>query len=198
MAVRTGSIKMYDIVYFRDRRLKGTNDLFRHINTFHLDKNILINSAFTFAKSRKKILRKKLRTLCIDCHGYSESISLFQHKRLSTGVFSGVIELGKENLMVSNVAHWHTINNLFKYIVVYACYAGQTPFGKKGTKSDGKTLMKLLAKYTNATVYAADAAQTYDPDGMKMHSWTGTVYQFSPNGAIKIMPGFLVRGLTGV
>ena len=90
-----------DEVCFRDKRLKGTKDLFKTITAFELDKNTSIYSAFNFLKMRQKLVGRKINKLHLLCHGLvdSKKHTLFQGKTVKYDYyFTGTIELGKEEL----------------------------------------------------------------------------------------------------
>ncbi|NNE67961.1 MAG: hypothetical protein HKN33_15465 [Pyrinomonadaceae bacterium] len=188
-----------DEVCFRDKRLAGSLDLFKHIHTFELDGNTSVFSAFNFLKARQKLIGRKLSKLYIFCHGItnSSSLTILGHTKKYDKYFTGKIQLGKEMLTLSTVPNWIFIRNLVDNIIVYACMAGHTSKTRKGTIADGKMLMKLLAIKTNAYVYASERSQVYTPELMQFKKWEGRVYQFNPNGKIVQVSGGAVQALTG-
>jgi hypothetical protein len=169
-----------DEVCFLDYRVLGKLDLFKTIVTYKLKKNMSAFSAFNFLLARGKLIGRKMRNLYIICHGTS-----------------GSVELGREEINIYTVSHWIQIRDAVDNIFVYACMAAHTGRGKKGTIADGRRLMSLLARTTNANVYASDTSQLYDPNGIALKKWEGRVYRFNPNGRIQQVQEAQVRTLTG-
>ncbi|MDH3492745.1 MAG: hypothetical protein OEM82_04285, partial [Acidobacteriota bacterium] len=166
-----------------------------------LDKNTSIYSAFNFLKLRQRLAGKKISKLYVLCHGLvgSKKHTLFRGQVTVKYdyYFSGTIQLGSETLDLWNVSKWSSIRGLVDIIVVYACMAAHTGVGKTGTIKDGKLLMSRLAAATQATVFAGEKSQLYNPDGLDFGKWEGRVYQFSPDGTYKEVSGGAVRALTG-
>ena len=188
-----------DEVCFWDTRVKGTPDLFKHINSYILNKNTSVANGFKFLQSRHMLIGKKIRNLFIICHGIvdEKQLKLFQHTYGYDSKFDGIVELGKEELTLLTVPIWTSIRGYVKNIILYVCMAAHTPKGAKGTIKDGRLLMSKLAAVTNATVYASDKSQLYTPDLLQFKKWEGKVYQFSPKGTIKQVTSSFVRSITG-
>ena len=188
-----------DEVCFWDKRLKGSKDLFKTITGFELTTSTSIYSAFNFLKNRQRLIGKKIRCLYLLSHGEvdSKKYKILGHTYKYDYYFTGTIQMGRENLDLWNVSKWSAIRGLVDFIIVYACMAAHTGRGKTGAIKDGKRLMQRLAAVTQATVFAGEKAETYLPKGLDMGKWTGRVFMFSPDGAIKQVSGGALRALTG-
>jgi hypothetical protein len=92
------------------------------------------------------------------------------------------LQLGREALLHTNVSRWKAVAGACRNIVVYACAAANTEAGNEGSLADGKYLMGALAIHANATVYAADRIQWYDPKKMDFGKWEGNLWAFTPSG----------------
>jgi len=121
----------------------------------------------------------KMHTLFILCHGYAGG----SNNLMMSGDFGGQgLQLGKEDVLHSNVSAWAEIEDAVSNIVVYACAAANTEAGNEFTTEDGEYLMGALAIHTNANVYAADRIQWYTADDFDFGQWEGRLLKFKPSG----------------
>jgi hypothetical protein len=168
-----------NFVVLHDNRLKGVMPPRRpHLRVINVGEHISLHLVFGHIKATKHI-----HTIFILCHGYAGEDPKGA-RCLDRG--EGGLELGKEEVIHSNVAMWRTIVNSAENIVVYACGAGDTQPGYEGTDFDGRYLMGALAIHTNSTVFAADRVQFYLPNNgghIDFGDWEGTLWRFPPNGA---------------
>jgi hypothetical protein len=87
-----------------------------------------------------------------------------------------------------NVASWAAVKNRALNLVAYACAAGDTQPGNRGTTADGRYLMGALATHTGAAVYAADRIQWYSRYNNLANgrfdwgTWEGRLWRFPPDG----------------
>jgi len=174
---------MTTYVALHDRRLEGGVPNRPRLGIINTNETVGLHSAFMqihgFARWGK------IHTLFILCHGYAGENTRAQVCMDAGGMG---LELGKEDVLHSNVSQWTAIKNMVGNIVVYACGAGDTQRGNEGTDADGRYLMGALAIHTNATVYAADKIQWYDTyKGLKdgrfdFGDWEGQLWAFPSNG----------------
>jgi hypothetical protein len=164
----------------RDKRVQGySTRLTGALYTVEVDGNISLKTAFLRIKAQAK-LHGKLDMLFIICHGMGTGPTYTELMwRGGLG-----LELGSENVTLTNVFLWKDIKDLVRTIVVYACGAAYTgpslmPGGFQGR---GQILMSDLSKNTNALVYASDRMQWYIIAGLDFGEWEGTVYMFTPSG----------------
>jgi hypothetical protein len=175
---------MATYVALHDRRLEGGVPNRPHLGIINTNETTGLHSAF--AQINALARWGKINTLFILCHGYAGQNDKAQ---VCMDVGGMGLELGKEDVVHSNVNLWTAIKGKVDNIVVYACGAGDTQPGNEGTEADGKYLMGALAIHTNAAVYAADRIQWYDThNGLKdgrfdFGDWEGHLWAFSPNGS---------------
>lgn len=160
----------------RDTRLEGT--LRTRCRVIKAGKTTMLSSIFSAIRACAAG-GGQLETLFILCHGYSGV-----HERAQVCMDAGGmgLELGREDVLHTNVSRWESIAGLFRNIVVHACAAANTEPANEGTTADGRYLMGALAIHTGATVYAADRMQLYFPDTMDFGDWEGTLWKFPPSG----------------
>lgn len=172
---------------FRDTRLKGNLPaLATALITSQVDESTSLSTAFVRINLAARVYGK-LKTLFILCHGSGSGIGNTSDIwwRGGTG-----LELGKEGVTAVNVSAWAAIKDCVEHIVVYSCGAAYTGPAMPDPRItyDGQSLMKSLAKYTNAIVYAADKIQWYSSKDFNLGKWEGTVYMFFPTG--HVVPDF--------
>jgi hypothetical protein len=102
---------------------------------------------------------------------------------------AGGLQLGKEDVLHSNVGMWSAIRNKVRNIVIYACAAGDTEPENEGTTADGKYLIGALALHTKADVYGATRIQWYGwYKNNRRHGrfiwggWEGQLFRFPSDG----------------
>jgi hypothetical protein len=110
------------------------------------------------------------------------------------------LQLGREGLNHGNVASWAAIREKTQDIVVYSCLAAYTRPGltPMGTTVDGTSLMRKLAQYTNATIYASNQVQWYSHGGTSRGAydfgeWEGTLLRFRPSGVVDEIRGNTIK-----
>lgn len=171
---------MFQYLILRDRRLSGSLGLIKSMAiTCNLDASTPLSSAFSRTNTAVSINRGKLHSIFILCHGYAGSNNNAQMSMDAGGMG---LQLGTEGVLHGNVQLWQAIKDKTENIVVYSCAASNTERGNEGTTADGRYLMGALAIHTNATVYAADRIQWYDPSSYDFGAWEGTLYRFPPSG----------------
>lgn len=165
----------------RDKRLAGNlpSTVGSALITSEVDATTPLSTAFLRVNTAAK-LNGKLKTLFLLCHGIEASWGNFR--------FGGKgLELGQERLLATNVNNWTAIKDAVDFIVVYACsaaYTGMHSPPQSTVVSDGQALMSNLAKNTNASVFAANRTQWYNPHNFDFGKWEGTVFQFLPSGHV--------------
>lgn len=169
----------------RDARLDGKLPFMAAaLITSQVDASTSLTTAFARIRMAAQ-MNGKIKSLFILCHGWGTGpgdIDLWWHGGMG-------LQLGKEGLKTANVSSWAAIKDCVENIVVYACGAAYTgPTWTAPYANDGQSLMKSLAKHTNAVVYAADRIQTYYTDDLNFGKWEGTVYMFFPTGIV--LPNF--------
>jgi hypothetical protein len=96
------------------------------------------------------------------------------------------LQLGKENVLHTNVSSWVAIKDCVKKIVIYACASADTEPGNRGTTADGQYLLGALAIHANADVYGADRIQWYSgatSGDVHFGKWEGQLWHFPASGA---------------
>ena len=95
---------------------------------------------------------------------------------------------GANLVLHSNVSLWQAVAGKIDEIVIHSCAAADTQLANVGTAADGRYLMRALALYTKATVYAADKIQWYSRHNnlrngvYEFGGWEGQLFRFSPDG----------------
>jgi hypothetical protein len=168
-----------------DRRLVGGVPARPWLYIMNTDSSIPLAAAFHEISATVR-WAGKIHTMFILCHGYAgENV----RARVSTDAGGMGLQLGKEDMLHTNVDRWVAIRDRVESIVVYSCAAANTERGNEGTSADGRYLMGALAIYTNADVYAADRIQWYSTwqnkaDGaFDWGKWEGKLWYFPPSGA---------------
>ncbi len=172
-------------IALRDRRLSGGVPARPRLSIINSDALIPLQTLFKQINAVARATRT-VHSMFILCHGYAGS-----DRRAQVSVDAGGmgLQLGRENLMHSNVALWTAIRNKVQNIVVYSCAASDTQPGNEGTTADGRYLMGALAIHTNAHVYAADRIQWYFKlNGLAngrydFGAWEGQLWRFPPGGS---------------
>jgi hypothetical protein len=167
-----------DFVILHDNRLKGVMPPRRpHLKVINVGEHTSLHLAFAHVKAAKHI-----HTIFILCHGYAGEDPKSGRCR---DMGEGGLELGREQVLHSNVAMWRALANRTENIVVYACGAADTEPGYEGTDYDGRYLMGALAIHTNSTLFAADRIQFYQRNNgghIDFGNWEGTLWKFPPSG----------------
>jgi hypothetical protein len=124
----------------------------------------------------------QIEDLKIICHGYVSA---------TNGRGGHGLELGKDEVHLSNVNKWVAIRGMANYILVYACRAADVDPAVSADIGNGKQLCSKLAAATGATVFAAVRTQYYDKRLSPWHwreidmgDWEGPVYTFRPDGTV--------------
>jgi hypothetical protein len=166
-----------------DRRLQGSAPAGPRITTLQLDASRSVFAAFPLIITLAQLDGQQ--ALYILCHGYAGASS----RGLVCGDMGGMgLQLGREDLLHSNVSRWAAIRGSVSHVVVYSCGAADTQFENRGTAADGRYLMGALALHTRAPVYAADRIQWYTTGRgglngtINFGNWEGTLFRFDPNG----------------
>jgi hypothetical protein len=167
----------------RDRRLRGGVPARPHVGIINTDASTPIRKAFHVINAAAR--SEQIHSLFILCHGYAG-----ENERAEVSIDAGGmgLQLGREDLLHSNVAKWGAIRGKVRNIVVYACAAADTEAGNAGTDADGRYLMGALALSTDATVFAADRIQwfsTYQDlrnGRYDFGQWEGHLLRFLPTG----------------
>lgn len=169
-----------------DTRLAGNVTRASNMTLFSVDQTTSLSLAFNVIKSaaRQKGRKGKIHTLFLLCHGFAGSNASAQQ----SGDFGGSgLQIGRENLIHSNVSLWSAIKSKCSNIVVYACAAGDTEPGNEGTNSDGKYLMGALAVHSQSFVFASNRIQYYNGGSnsapIAFGAWEGEVSVFDPAGS---------------
>lgn len=176
---------MSTFVALRDRRLEGGVPARPRLVIINTDATTPLGVAFRQIMSAAPS-RGGVHSLFILCHGYAGSNPTVGSCVDADGMG---LQLGREDVLHSNVHRWTAIRGKVQNIVVYSCAASNTESGNEGTTADGRYLMGALAIHTQANVYAADRIQWYSkyknrPDGrFDFGEWEGTLYHFSPSAA---------------
>ncbi len=180
-----------------DTRLNGSAPSGLADNIFKVDKKNDTAHVFqwiaTYARSQGG-----LDNLFIMCHGGVKStggvhcdVSAQSIEQRARG-----LQIGAQNLLLSNLNVTAALNGLVKKITVYACNIAETDPGAKNTADDGKLFCKNLAGYTGAEVIASSEAQTYHKRGILRYfsdkagtidfgAWEGPVFSFTPDGKFR-------------
>jgi hypothetical protein len=177
-------------IVLHDRRLEGGAPIGPGITTLPLDAKTSLFSAFGIISSLARL--DGVQRLYVLCHGYAGA----NNRAEVCGDFGGMgLQLGRENMLHSNVARWTALRGALSSIVIYACGAADTESNNVGTDADGRYLMGALAIHTEATVYAADRIQWYTRKGgtltgtIDFGAWEGTLWKFKPDGSSSPAPG---------
>ncbi len=166
----------------RDRRLSGGVPARPSLSIANLDARTPLSSAFgnVAAVARAK---GTIDSMFIMCHGYA---GVNNNAAICADAGGMGLQLGRENVLHTNVGIWKTISGKVRHIVVYSCAAANTESGNQGTEADGKYLMGALAIHTGASVYAADRIQWYSKhQGLSngrynFGAWEGQLWEFPP------------------
>lgn len=174
---------MSEYIILRDTRLHGT--LPNAFTAWWNNLNIITTSGSTPLRSAFRSINDlhrehgRMHTLFILCHGFAG-----QSERL--GICGDVggqgLQLGRETVTHNNVGLWEQIQGTVDNIVIYACAASNTEAGNEFTREDGRYLMGALAIHTNATVYAANRIQWYNPSNFDFGRWEGQLFRFNSSG----------------
>lgn len=169
----------------RDRRLEGGVPYRSNLSIFNVDQSISLANAFASIRASARSAGGQIHTLFILCHGYAGSN---ERARVSMDAGGMGLELGREDVLHTNVSLWTAISRKVQNIVIYSCAAADTQPGNEGTTADGLYLMGALAIHTEANVYAANRIQWYGTyNNLKngrydFGAWEGTLYRFPPSG----------------
>jgi len=172
-------------VALHDRRLEGGVPDRPNLTIIDTDEHTSIQKAFVQINAVAR--SGKIHTLFVLCHGYT-GVEVDARNLSDDEAGSWGLELGREDVDLSNVSNWKAIADAVENIVVYSCSAADTEPGWEGSEADGRRLMGSLALYTGASVYAADQCQEYDTfrdlkNGcFEFGEWEGTLWCFLPDG----------------
>ncbi|MFN8179218.1 MAG: hypothetical protein U0167_14905 [bacterium] len=175
---------MSSYLALHDRRLSGGVPARKGLYIVNADATTPLAMVFSRINSAAKA-GGKLHSLFILCHGYAGENT---RARVSMDAGGMGLQIGREDVLHSNVHLWTAIKNQAQNIVVYSCAASDTQPGNEGTTADGRYLMGALAIHTNANVYAADKIQWYDTyNGLAngrfdFGEWEGQLWSFPPSG----------------
>ena len=180
-----------------DTRLIGNAPSSLANNIFKIDGNFDTAQAFqwigTYARSQKG-----LDHLLIMCHGGVKEDSEMPNQNLkSMALRERGLQIGKQNLLHSNLHVTAVLKGFVTKITVFACNIAETDSGVKNTADDGKLFCKYLAAYTDAEVIASSETQLYHRGVMSalfgvtgtidFGQWEGPVYSFMPDGKMKLI-----------
>ncbi len=168
----------------RDRRLQGGVPARPRLYIINTNESTPLAAVFREIKATVRAAGK-FHTMFVLCHGYAG-----ENVRAQVSMDAGGmgLQLGKEDVLHSNVDRWAAIKNLVENIVVYSCAAANTERGNEGTTADGRYLMGALAIHTNANVFAADRIQWFNTWQGKANgafdfgAWEGQLWYFPPSG----------------
>lgn len=172
----------------RDRRLSGGVPARPSLSIVNVDGNTPLSTAFGGIASAARS-GGGIHTLFIFCHGYAGTNS---RAGMCADAGGMGLQLGRENVLHTNVGAWTAVRGKVSNIVVYSCAASNTERGNQGTTADGQYLMGALALHTNATVFAADRIQWYSTyNGLangrfEFGEWEGQLWEFPPDGTSPI------------
>jgi hypothetical protein len=168
-------------IALHDARLEGEVYERPYLTVLDIDQNTSLHSAFAQI-NMAAAGGGKIAALFILCHGYAGSN---EAGRVCLDAGGRGLQLGKEDVLISNVSTWQYIADNVENIVVYACAAADTQTGNEFTWEDGKYLMGALAIHANATVFAADKIQWYNHSSPEQRivfgDWEGNLWKFSPD-----------------
>jgi len=170
-------------VALRDRRLEGGVPARRNLAIVNTDGHHALQGALSSIRNAAQ--PGPFDTLFILCHGYAGSN---QRAQMSMDAGGMGLQLGRENVFVSNVVMFTSIKDMVRNIVIYACAAADTQPGNEGTTADGRYLMGAMAIHANAHVYAADKIQWYSTYNNLSNgrydwgAWEGQLWHFKPSG----------------
>lgn len=171
-------------IALRDRRLGGGVPARAGLHIINTNGSTPLTNAFASINSAAR--GSRVPAMFVLCHGYAGS----NHREGVCADAGGMgLQLGRENVLHSNVAMWTAIQGKVEHIIVYACAAANTEPGNEGSTADGRYLMGALAIHTNAHVYAADRIQWYHrhggvPNGrFEFGEWEGELLHFPPDGS---------------
>jgi hypothetical protein len=179
---------MLNYLALRDKRLKGGVPARSHLSIINTDATTPLATVFHQIKSVSQAAGT-IHSIFVLCHGFA---GYNERRQMSMDAGGMGLLLARENVLHANVDLWQAIKNRVLNIVVYACAAGDTQPGNRGTTADGRYLMGALALYTNATVYAADRIQWYNtyngiPNGrFDFGAWEGQLWRFPSDGTTPI------------
>lgn len=176
---------MANYLTLRDRRLSGGVPARKHLFIVNTNASMPLRDAFSRIRTAARV-GGKLNSIFIMCHGYAGSNPNAQTSCDAGGMG---LQLGREDVLHSNVSLWEAIKNSAENIVVYSCAAANTEPGNRGTTADGQYLMGALAIHTNAHVFAADRIQWYSTHNNLANgrydfgAWEGRLWHFPPSGS---------------
>jgi hypothetical protein len=168
----------------RDSRLSGGVPARPRLYIVNTNGSIPLSSAFSQINAAAKA-SGRIHSMFILCHGYAGSNPRAQMSMDAGGMG---LQLGRDNVLHSNVSMWTAIKDKVQNIVIYACAASNTESGNEGTTADGRYLMGALAIHTNANVFAADRIQWYSTYNNVSNgrydfgAWEGQLWHFPPSG----------------
>ena len=170
----------------RDKRLEGGVPARSGLYIVNTDEGVSLSSAFSSINAAARAAGGTLNAIFILCHGYAgENVNA----GMSADAGGMGLQIGREDMLHSNVSLWAAIEGAANNIVIYACAASDTEPGNEGTTSDGRYLMGALAIHTNANVFAADRIQWYNTYNNLTNgrydfgAWEGQLLKFPPSGA---------------
>jgi hypothetical protein len=167
-----------------DRRLQGGVPARPRLYIVNTDGSTPLAAAFREINSTVR-WAGRIHTMFILCHGYAGENTRAQMSMDAGGMG---LELGREDVLHTNVGRWIAIRGRVDNIVVYSCAAANTERGNEATEADGKYLMGALAIHTNANVFAADRIQWYGTwqnkatGAFDWGAWEGKLWYFPPSG----------------
>jgi hypothetical protein len=171
-------------IALRDRRLSGGVPARPRLHIINSNASTPLATVFAGINAAARA-SGAIHSLFILCHGYAGSNP---RARVSMDAGGMGLQLGREDVLHSNVSLWNAINGKVQNIVVYSCAASNTEAGNEGTTADGRYLMGALALHTNASVYAADRIQWYSTHEdlsngrFDFGAWEGDLWRFPPSG----------------
>lgn len=172
----------------RDRRLSGGVPARPSLSIFNVGAHTPLSAAFGSLASAARS-GGRIHTMFIFCHGYAGTND---NARTCADAGGMGLQLGRENMLHTNVGAWTAVRGKVDNIVVYSCAAANTESGNRGTTADGKYLMGALALHSGATVFAADRIQWYSTHNglgngrFEFGEWEGQLWEFSPDGTSPI------------
>ena len=107
-----------------------------------------------------------LDDLYVLCHGLSGGVH-DTLQNISTSALGFGLQLGQENLTLSNAHHARALNGLVSTIWLYACGPANTRAGFRNTVADGTRFCQELAGFAAAEVIAATQTQWYTHGGAR-------------------------------
>jgi hypothetical protein len=178
---------MYEVI-LHDERLNGSTPNWDGVSGFSVSKNDTIERILGWVAAAYRS-HGQMEELGIMAHGYTKTYGPGM-------VFGGYgVQLGKDEIKMTNVHKWRAVRGMAKRIIVYACNTAEVdpfakPFGKGG--GDGRQLCRQLANASDTPVMAAVRSQSYGYgvpgfghwNEIKFGDWEGPVFLFLPNGTV--------------